>query len=123
MRDKLYAHLALDIPFLSSHPVLHPDTNNSVLATVSGTGRLVDLDHFRVVGHNRAMLDGGHNQGNVHSRIIVLAVVVDDTSNQAIGLEHWERLKGLSAAHPVGGFHVLGTGEEIVELASGVVVG
>lgn len=90
---------------------------------MSGTGRLVDLDNFGVIGDNRTMLNGGHDQGNVHSRIIVLTVVVNDTSDQAFRLEHGERLESLAAAHPVGGFHVLGTGEEVVELATGVVVG
>jgi hypothetical protein len=88
-----------------------------------GTRRLVDLDHFRVIGHNGTMLDGGHDQRNVHSGIIVLPVVVDDTADEAVGFEHGECFEGFAAAHPVCGFHVLGTGKEVVELASGVVVG
>jgi hypothetical protein len=90
---------------------------------VSGARRLVDLDDFGVVGDHGAMLNGGHNEGDVHSGIVVLAIVVDDTTYKAVGLEHGECLESFAAAHPVRSFHVLGTGEEVVELASGVVVG
>jgi hypothetical protein len=107
-------NLALDIPLFTRHPVLHPDTDDSLLSTMCRTRSLVDFNDFRVVGNNGAVLNCGHDQRNVHSRIIVLTVVVDDTADEAFRLEHRERLECLATAHPVGAFHVLRAGEDIV---------
>jgi hypothetical protein len=84
---------------------------------------LVDLDNLGVIRNDGAVLDRGHDQGDVHTRVVVLTIVVDNTSNKTIGFQHWESLEGLSSTHPISGFHVLRTGKEIVQLATGVVVG
>lgn len=52
-----------------------------------------------------------------------LTIVVDDTTDQALTLEHRECLESFTLAHPVCRLHVLLTGQKIVHLATGIVVG
>lgn len=82
----------------------------------------MELGHLYIVGNNRTVLHSGHDKGNVHPRVIVLTVVIHDTTDETVLLQHWESLKGLTLTHPVGTFHILFTSKEIVELASGIVI-
>jgi hypothetical protein len=65
-------HLALDIELLTRHPILQPGTADPLLATVSGGRLLVQGDDLGVVGHDGSVLDGRHDEGDVHSRVVML---------------------------------------------------
>ena len=57
-----------DTPFLTSKFILNTGTLEFPSLRV-----LVQFRHFDVIGHNSTLLNRGHNQCYVHSRVIMLA--------------------------------------------------
>ena len=49
--------------------------------------------------------------------------MVDDTADETVRLQHRERLHGSTSTHEVRALHVLLTGQDVVHLATGIVVG
>jgi hypothetical protein len=134
-------NLALDGPLVSRDLVLASSRVDLAI------GSLVETDDGNVVGDGGSLVDGGEDEGHVHSRVVVLSVVVDDTTGETLLLEHGERLEGLGLAwkrrekgyeksarlkkqeeegrertHHVSSDVTLSASEKVVHLASGVVV-
>jgi hypothetical protein len=85
-------NLALDGPLVSRDLVLASSRVDLAI------GSLVETDDGNVVGDGGSLVDGGEDEGHVHSRVVVLSVVVDDTTGETLLLEHGERLEGLGLA-------------------------
>lgn len=110
-------HLGLGLPLATGEDVAHPR------ALALAVGVLEEFNHLAVVGGDGAVLNGRHGEGDVHARVVVLSVVVDDGALQAVRLEHRERLEGFALAEDVRRLEVGVAGEEIVQLGAGKEVG
>lgn len=65
-------HSTLDIPLFTSHVVLQSCTADPLLATSRSIRSLVNLSDLGVVRDDRTVLNGRHDERNVHSGVVVL---------------------------------------------------
>lgn len=120
--SRVHHSTALDSKLLAREEVLERRGVDPLLAVVPRVRPLVERGDLALVGDNGAVLNRRRNERNVHTRVVVLAVVVDNGTHKPLLLEHGERLERLALAHPVRALHVLLACEDVVQLAPGIVV-
>ncbi|KAI6752390.1 hypothetical protein HG530_013759 [Fusarium avenaceum] len=82
-------------------------------------GILVKTCHLNVVENGSTVMRSSKSESDVHSGVVVLAIVVNQGTNHALLAQKRERLEGLVLAHPVRALETLGASEEIVGLGAG----
>ncbi len=66
-------YLALNVPLITCHPILQSRTTYPFFTTMSSRWFLMQCDDFCVIRHDRTVLNGGHNEGDIHTGVIVLS--------------------------------------------------
>lgn len=69
----MLTHPASHIPLLASHLILERRAIDPLLATLRSVCPLVQLDDLGVIRHNSAVLDGRHDERDVHAGVVMLA--------------------------------------------------
>lgn len=70
--EMLKTHSTTDGPLLSGHLVLQAGGADPVLSSARRVRLLVQSRDLDVVGHHGAVLNGSHDEGDVHARVVVL---------------------------------------------------
>ena len=109
--------LRTNVKLISRHLITQTRTNDAALV------RLVERDDFAVIRSDSAMLDSRQHERNVHTRIILLAIVVHDTTSQVVRAEHREGLQRLVATDDIRIAHVLLACDKVVQERASIVVG
>lgn len=96
-----------------------------VLDFGSADAAVVVLDearHFGVVQDGSAVEGGSDGDGDVHTRVVMGTVIVDQGANEVSLLEHGKSIESLAPSEEVGAFNAFAASEEVVELCTGPVV-
>lgn len=114
--------LGLDGDVLGRVAILFRD---QVLDGGAAESALLVLDqacNFGVVGDGGTVQSGSHGNGDVHARVVVGTVVVDEGANQVGLLEHGEGFQSFALGKKVRALNALASSQEIIELGSRPVV-
>lgn len=112
--------LGTDLEFLTTVCVLVQGRENiPTLDTCDlAVGILLEAGYLEMVEHSSTVKRSSQSKGDVHSRVVVLAVVVNQSANHVVSAEEWEFSPGLALGHKVGALEALGTGKEIIGLGA-----
>ena len=107
----------------SRHPRFPRQTISHSSAGHASSRRVLDqFRHLDVIRRRRAFASRRQRESDVHSRVVVLAVVVDDRADELRLFQHGKRFESVTFAEEIAASKEVASGEEVVHLDADVEV-
>ena len=110
--------LGLDAEFLALLAVLLWNEVLDLGTTEAAIGIFLEASDFHVVHQSSTVEGSSHCERDVHSRVIVCTIVVDESTPEVVLLQHRESVQCLTLGQEVRSLDVLRASQKVVELGS-----